>query len=128
MWDEKSAVRERLFLLTIIGDGDPSDWLYNSHSDRWTNGRAGVKVTLEASESLTALKRERGWSEGVALAYAHCGLAAGVQAPPLVHAFSQGRMATALCGSSNDDDGDAPAVEDVREVTCLACLAKLGEG
>lgn len=45
-------------------------------------------------------------------------------AVPLIHAFSQGRYATALCGSSNADDQDAPASEDWTTVTCPDCLAK----
>jgi hypothetical protein len=39
----------------------------------------------------------------------------------LVHLFSQGRYATALCGASNADDGDAPASEVLAEVTCADC-------
>ena len=45
-------------------------------------------------------------------------------ADQLVHLFSQGRYATALCGASNADDGDAPASETLAEVTCEACKVR----
>jgi hypothetical protein len=64
-WDEKASVRERLYLLYILtlDQGcdptqiDPSAWMYNSRTDRWSNGRTGVKVDMEASESLAMLKQ-----------------------------------------------------------------------
>lgn len=40
-----------------------------------------------------------------------------------VHAFDF--RGQALCGSANDEDGDAPASHVLSDVTCDACLAKL---
>jgi hypothetical protein len=56
VWDPKSGTRERLFLLLHIGNSDPAPWIYNSVSDRWSNGTIGYRVTLEADDTLTMLK------------------------------------------------------------------------
>lgn len=56
-WDKRSGVRERLYLLTRIGNGNPGDWIYNSRTDRWSNGSRGFKVEMEAQESLLYLQR-----------------------------------------------------------------------
>lgn len=78
MWDIRAGTRERLYLLTWIGRSDPSEWLYNSVSDRWSNGRIGHAVELEAEASLQLLK-DRGIKEGQARALIADGLGAGVR-------------------------------------------------
>lgn len=64
MWDERSGTRERLFLLARLEEGgtlarlqdkDPSYWIYNAVSDRWSNGVIGYKVTQHAEASLAEL-------------------------------------------------------------------------
>lgn len=54
-WPDNTGVRERLFLLARIEDPNPTDWIYNSRSDRWSNGTVGFKVSYEASTSLAML-------------------------------------------------------------------------
>lgn len=81
MWDIRAGTRERLYLLTHIGSSDPSEWIYNSVTDRWSNGRIGYKVELEAEASLAVLK-DRGLTEGAARNLAADGLGAGVVGDP----------------------------------------------
>lgn len=78
MWDTRSAIRERLYLLTRIGTSDPSPWTYDPVTDCWRNETQHIKVNAEAAESYAILK-SRGLSEGAANALAHDGLGAGVQ-------------------------------------------------
>jgi hypothetical protein len=60
----------------------------------------------------------------------YCGMDHGSGEPcpaldgPTVHYFN--RVCQALCGSSNHEDGDAPAADAINDVTCPACLRALG--
>jgi hypothetical protein len=65
-WDENSAIRERLYLLTRIGNSDPSEWRYNPHRDEWSDGQRRIRVGLEGSASLDILAN-RGLSRKAAM-------------------------------------------------------------
>lgn len=55
-WDERSGARERLYWLTRMGlSADPSGWIYNSITDRWSNGQRGFHVEVEAAASRKVL-------------------------------------------------------------------------
>lgn len=56
-WDTRAGARERLALLLHIGNSDPSDWIYDAVSDRWSNGTIGYKVDTEADQSLALLAK-----------------------------------------------------------------------
>lgn len=57
IFDEKSAIRERLFLLSIIRDwNDSANWAYNPHYDAWHHVSGLTrKVRYEGSKSLEVL-------------------------------------------------------------------------
>jgi hypothetical protein len=65
VWDPKSGTRERLFLLLHIGNSDPGPWIYNSVSDRWSNGTTGYRVSSNADDTLAVLQ-SRGLSRDAA--------------------------------------------------------------
>lgn len=62
IFDSKSGIRERLFLLSVLDDpNQTANWAYSPHRDVWdcADGRQKA-VRWEARESLKILEQHRG--------------------------------------------------------------------
>jgi hypothetical protein len=57
IFDSRSAIRERLFLLSVLKDAnDSANWAYDPHRDVWSHADgAERKVRYEGSRSLEVL-------------------------------------------------------------------------
>jgi hypothetical protein len=57
VFDSRSAIRERLFLLSVLKDSnDSANWVYDPHRDTWSHVSGDeLEVHYEGSKSLELL-------------------------------------------------------------------------
>jgi len=70
IFDSRSAIRERLFLLSVLSDpNDSANWAYDPHRDTWSHVSGDeLQVSCEGSRSLEVLaQRGIGYRKAMAM-------------------------------------------------------------